>query len=128
MMEIDFCFVIECTSSMGSYIEAAKDCIKKVEDCMATMKPGVTIRVVTVTTVMALTVCRFSCDEFKNYITANVTAGGGGDSPKDVLGGLNAAINGATMSASFFMSPMLHHMVVFTLVCPTTIREAIRKV
>ena len=37
-----------------------------------------------------------SCDEFKNYITANVKAGGGGDTPEDVLGGLDASINRMT--------------------------------
>ena|ERR1043165_5754009 len=134
-MEIDLCFVVDCTGSMASYIDATKKCITRVVDYMGRMEPKIKIRV-------GFCGYRDHCDglrriqtfpftysytEFQNYVN-NVSATGGGDAPEDVLGGLNAAINGATMSASFFMSPMLHHMVVFTLVCPTTIREAIRKV
>jgi hypothetical protein len=100
-MEVDLCFVMDCTSSMTSHIIGAKDCIMKVAECVEMMEPTVRIRV---------GFCGYrdhcdgsdrlqifdftnSCNEFRNYIAANVKATGGGDTPEDVLGGLNAAIN-----------------------------------
>jgi hypothetical protein len=99
-MEVDFCFVMECSSSMASHIEGAKDCIMKVEECMGRMEPAVRIRVGFCgyrdhcDGINRLQIFDFtnSCNEFRNYIAANVEAISG-DSPKDVLGGLNAAVN-----------------------------------
>src|ERR1044072_7057935 len=95
MTEVDLCFVMDCTGSMGSYIEASKDCIKKVADCMATRRPGVTLRVgfcgyrEHCDGADRLQIFDFtnSCDAFKSYITSSVSAKGGGDAPEDVLGG-----------------------------------------
>jgi hypothetical protein len=103
-MEVDLCFVMDCTSSMEDYIEGGKDCIVKVAECVGGMEPAVRIRV---------GFCGYrdhcdgsdrlqifdftnSCNEFRNYIAANVEAEGGGDTPEDVLGGLDAAINRMT--------------------------------
>ena len=44
-MEVDLCFVIDCTCSMLPYITAAKECIVKVTECMAQMEPIIKIRV-----------------------------------------------------------------------------------
>ncbi|RIA91784.1 hypothetical protein C1645_736820 [Glomus cerebriforme] len=99
-MEVDLCFVMDCTSSMEGHIEGAKNSIKEVAEYMAKMEPAIKIRV---------GFCGYrdhcdnhdrlrifdftnSCDEFKNNLS-NVAAIGGGDGPEDVLGGLNAAVH-----------------------------------
>ncbi|RIA91790.1 hypothetical protein C1645_101749 [Glomus cerebriforme] len=99
-MEVDLCFVMDCTGSMGGHIEGAKNCIKEVAERMAKMEPAIKIRV---------GFCGYrdhcdnddrlqifdftnSCDEFKNNVS-KVSATGGGDAPEDVLGGLNAAVH-----------------------------------
>jgi hypothetical protein len=72
----------------------------KVEECMGRMEPAVRIRVGFCgyrdhcDGINRLQIFDFtnSCNEFRNYIAANVEAISG-DSPKDVLGGLNAAVN-----------------------------------
>src|SRR3954466_3704720 len=99
-MEVDLCFVMDCTGSMSPYITATKECILNVAECMANMEPTVKIRVgfcgyrdhCDGSNRLQIFPFTDSCEEFKSYISANVTAMGGGDSPEDVLGGLNAAI------------------------------------
>ncbi|GBB90864.1 hypothetical protein RclHR1_00180002 [Rhizophagus clarus] len=102
-MEVDLCFVMDCTGSMGSYISGAKKSIERVVDCMANMEPAVKIRI-------GFCGYRDHCDgfnrlqifdftnsptEFKNRLSG-VSATGGGDTPEDVLGGLNAAVTRMT--------------------------------
>jgi hypothetical protein len=100
-MEVDFCFVMDCTGSMYEHIESVKNSIKRVVVYMANMEPAIKIRVA---------FCGYrdhcdgsdrlqifdftnSCEEFENNL-ANVPAkGGDGDGPEDVLGGLDAAIH-----------------------------------
>jgi hypothetical protein len=103
-MEVDLCFVMDCTGSMSSHIEGAKDCIVKVADYMAKMEPAIKIRVgfcgyrdhCDNTSRLQIFDFTDSCMNFRNYITANVSATGGGDSPEDVLGGLDASIKKMT--------------------------------
>jgi hypothetical protein len=100
-MEIDLCFVMDCTSSMTGHIEGAKDCIVKVAERVRDMEPAVILRVGFCgyrdhcDGVSRLQTFNFtnSCNDFRNYINANVKAFGGGDGPEDVLGGLNEAVN-----------------------------------
>src|SRR2546421_12057579 len=99
-MEVDLCFVMDCTGSMGSHIEAAKECILKVVDYMTNMRPKIKIWV-------SFCGYRDFCDgglrlqtldftdsyeRFRSYVSS-VQATGGGDAPEDVLGGLDAAVD-----------------------------------
>ena len=103
-MEVDLCFVMDCTSSMEDHIGGAKDCIIKVADYMVKMEPTIKIRVGFCgyrdhcDGPDRLQIFNFtdSCETFSNYVSANVPAKGGGDSPEDVLGGLNAAVSQMT--------------------------------
>src|SRR4051812_32865034 len=103
-MEVDLCFTMDCTGSMSSHIEGAKNCIVKVADHMSKMEPEIKLRVGFCgyrdhcDNTYRLQIFDFtnSCEEFRNYISANVSATGGGDSPEDVLGGLDASINKMT--------------------------------
>ncbi|CAG8750835.1 5667_t:CDS:2, partial [Funneliformis mosseae] len=100
LMEVDLCFVMDCTSSMGGHINAAKVCILNVAKHMEKMKPSVKIR-------FGFCGYRDYCDganrlqifpftesyvQFENDLSG-VSALGGGDTPEDVLGGLNVAVN-----------------------------------
>ncbi|CAB4378084.1 uncharacterized protein OCT59_012206 [Rhizophagus irregularis] len=103
-MEVDLCFVMDCTGSMGEYIEGAKDAIEKVVEYMAKLEPAIKIRVGFCgyrdhcDNPIRLQVFDFtySCEEFKNYLSNVPATGGGGDGPEDVLGGLNAAVTKMT--------------------------------
>lgn len=99
-INVDLCFVLDCTGSMGSYIAAAKDCIQQVVEHMERTNPNIKLWI-------GFCGYRDHCDsnrlqifdftdshlEFKRYLTDEVIADGGGDAPEDVLGGLDAAIN-----------------------------------
>ncbi|CAG8504583.1 13183_t:CDS:1 [Acaulospora colombiana] len=88
---------------MASYITATKECILRVEDYMGKMEPKIKVR-------FGFCGYRDHCDsdrlqildftesrrEFEEYVQNNVSATGGGDTPEDVLGGLNAAITQMT--------------------------------
>ncbi|GBB92415.1 hypothetical protein RclHR1_00200048 [Rhizophagus clarus] len=98
-INVDLCFVLDCTGSMGDYIVAAKDCIQQVVEHMERTNPNIKLWI-------GFCGYRDHCDpnrlqimnfidshlEFKRYMS-EVIADGGGDAPEDVLGGLNAAIN-----------------------------------
>ncbi|CAG8459038.1 4456_t:CDS:2, partial [Ambispora gerdemannii] len=95
-MCVDFCFLLDCTESMTSHIDAAKDCILQVVDYVERTNPGIKIW-------FGFCGYRDHCDyrrlqfyyftnsyqKFRNYISSKVVADGGGDEPEDVLGGLN---------------------------------------
>ncbi|CAG8439636.1 11458_t:CDS:1 [Funneliformis mosseae] len=99
-MNVDLCYVLDCTGSMYRHISAAKDCILQVVSYMESTNPSIKIRV---------GFCGYrdhcdgddklqifdftnSYDQFRNNISEKVSAKGGGDGPEDVLGGLDAAI------------------------------------
>ncbi|CAG8718887.1 9950_t:CDS:2 [Cetraspora pellucida] len=105
-MNLDLCFVLDCTGSMSHYIEAAKEHILKVASFINSNNSNIKLWV---------GFCGYrdhynhgdrlqifdftnSFEKFKMYITNKVTAIGGGDIPEDVLGGLNAAITEMTWS------------------------------
>jgi hypothetical protein len=99
-MQVDLCFVLDCTGSMKQYISAAKNCILQVVHHMESTNPNIKLWV-------GFCGYRDHCDsdriqildftdsysKFKSYISDEVKAKGGGDAPEDVLGGLDAAIN-----------------------------------
>ncbi|RIA93483.1 kinase-like domain-containing protein [Glomus cerebriforme] len=99
-IKVDLCFVLDCTGSMGGYINAAKDCIQQVVEHMERTNPNIKLWI-------GFCGYRDHCDgdnrlqifdftnsheEFKDYISKKVIADGGGDAPEDVLGGLDAAV------------------------------------
>ena len=102
-MEVDFCFVLDCTELMTYHIVAAKDCILQVSNYIKTTNPGIGFRV---------GFCGYrdhdygphhiqifnftnSYEDFRNYLADDVSAiysSSNRDIAEDVLGGLNAAI------------------------------------
>ncbi|CAG8466429.1 4549_t:CDS:2 [Diversispora eburnea] len=98
-MDVDLCYVLDCTGSMAKHIAAAKDCILQVTEYIKSTNPSIKIKV-------GFCGYRDHCDnsrlqifdftnsyeEFRTNL-ASVPANGGGDGPEDVLGGLYAAIN-----------------------------------
>ncbi|RHZ72301.1 hypothetical protein Glove_243g66 [Diversispora epigaea] len=106
-MNVDLCFVMDCTGSMAKHIQGAKDCILKVVEHMENMNPKIKIWV-------GFCGYRDHCDsdrlqtldfttmynDFKSYLYNNVPATGGGDTPEDVLGGLHEAITKMTWKNS----------------------------
>ncbi|CAG8633637.1 9851_t:CDS:1 [Paraglomus brasilianum] len=98
-MSVDFCFVLDCTGSMQSYIAAAKDSILRIAECAKQANQSITIRVGFCgyrdhcDNTNRLQVFDFtdSYESFKSYLSS-VQATGGGDTHEDVLGGLNAAV------------------------------------
>jgi hypothetical protein len=100
-MQIDLCFVLDCTGSMSTYITAAKNCILRVVEYLKRTNPDIKLWI-------GFCGYRDFCDgdnrlqifdftdsylKFQNYLSDNVKAFGGGDEPEDVLGGLDAAVN-----------------------------------
>lgn len=95
---VDLCFTVDHTSSMTSRKQKVHDHIKDVAEDIKKFYPDVPLRV-------ALVVYRDHCDgdarlavhpfsssieEFKTFINGQA-AKGGGDTPEDVMGGLNVA-------------------------------------
>ncbi|CAG8534725.1 7126_t:CDS:1 [Paraglomus occultum] len=98
-MEVDLCFVLDCTGSMHGHIAAAKDCILQVVNYVKSTNPSIKICVgfcgyrdhCDGNKRLQLLDFTSSCEKFRSYLS-RVPATGGGDTPEDVLGGLNAAI------------------------------------
>ncbi|KAF0541191.1 kinase-like protein [Gigaspora margarita] len=103
-MNVDLCFVLDCTCSMYEYITAAKEHILKVASYVNRNNSNIKfwigfcgyrdhsdgrnrLQILNFTS---------SYKKFKSYITHKVAAMGGGDFPEDVLGGLNAAVTNMT--------------------------------
>ncbi|PKC67373.1 kinase-like protein [Rhizophagus irregularis] len=98
-MKVDLCFVLDCTNSMGPYIDAARDCILQVINYIKHTNPSIELRV---------GFCGYRdhidrhdrlksldfTDQYEQFTTylQSVLPYGGGDTPEDVLGGLNEAI------------------------------------
>ncbi|KAF0522601.1 kinase-like protein [Gigaspora margarita] len=105
-MNLDLCFVLDCTGSMSLYIEAAKEHILKVASYINSNNSNIKFWV---------GFCGYrdhyngndrlqtfdftnSLEKFKTYITDKVKAISNNDTTEDVLGGLNAAITEMTWS------------------------------
>ncbi|RHZ48991.1 hypothetical protein Glove_535g4 [Diversispora epigaea] len=102
-MEVDLCYVLDCTGSMSGHIAAAKDCILQVTEYINDTNPSIKTRFgfcgyrdhCDGTTRLQVFDFTDSCETFRENLT-NVPATGGGDGPEDVLGGLNAAVTQMT--------------------------------
>ncbi|PKY30809.1 kinase-like protein [Rhizophagus irregularis] len=98
-MEVDLCFVLDCSGSMGPHIAAAKDCILQVSNYVKHTNPSIKLRVGFCgyrdhyNGLNRLQIFDFNdqYDQFTQYMQ-NVLPISNDDLPEDVLGGLNAAI------------------------------------
>lgn len=96
---LDMMFIIDCTGSMGSWIEACKKEIKSIIDCVRNQHFNIQIRV-------SIVAYRDHCDgelikeifPFSQNIEGcqaflkKLIATGGGDGPEDVAGGFENAL------------------------------------
>jgi hypothetical protein len=96
---IDLCFLMDCTDSMHKWIQQAKEKLLAVQEEARKMNPGCDLRVAFVGYRDIHDAKRFevfdfhqACDfcELKEKI-GQIRAGGGGDRPEDVAGGLAKA-------------------------------------
>ncbi|KAF0450817.1 kinase-like protein [Gigaspora margarita] len=104
-MNVDLCFVLDCTTSMISHIEAAKEHILEVANYINSHNSNIKFwigfcgyRDYCEKGRLQIFDFNNSLEKFKTYIKTKVVASGGGDEPEDVLGGLNAAITQMTWS------------------------------
>ncbi|KAF0548131.1 kinase-like protein [Gigaspora margarita] len=97
-LNVDLCFVLDCTDSMDEYVKAARKCIKELTQSMNQINPNIKIW---------FGFCGYrdhddnnhpqileftdSYKKFENFVI-NVKAKGGNDFSEDVLEGLNSAI------------------------------------
>jgi len=92
---VDLCFCMDCTSSMGVYIEAAKNSIRDIVKGIRSTNGNLKIRLAVVgyrdlcDGDKRFEVLDFTADTsiFENFIT-NLQAIGGGDAPEDMAGGI----------------------------------------
>ena len=96
---LDIAFLVDCTGSMGSYIaETKKDIEQIVSSIKETFENKVQVAFVGYRD-HSDGHKRIECLQFTEDITefrafvSGITAGGGGDTPEDVLGGIEAAVN-----------------------------------
>ncbi|KAF0513376.1 kinase-like protein [Gigaspora margarita] len=105
-MNVDICFVLDCTGSMSPYIKAAKEHILKVANYVNSKNSNMEFWVgfcgyrdhYDGSNRLQIFDFTNSLEKFKAYITNKVTTIGNFDIPEDVLGGLNAAITEMTWS------------------------------
>ncbi|KAF0388234.1 kinase-like protein [Gigaspora margarita] len=104
-MNVDLCFVLDCTFSMECHIKAAKEHILKVANYVNSYNSNIKFWIGFCgyrdhRDKERLQIFDFtnSLEKFKKYITTKVVANGGDDLQEDVLGGLNAAITKMTWS------------------------------
>jgi hypothetical protein len=96
---LDLCFLMDCTGSMGSWIDICKEEINNIVDYVVTEFTGINIRIAFVGYRDYGDKPDFSVKDFttdpdsmKKYLTT-ISASGGNDMPEDVFGGLDKAIN-----------------------------------
>jgi hypothetical protein len=97
--EVDLCFVLDCSGTMGPHIAAAKDCILQVSNYVKHTNPSIKLRVGFCgyrdhdNGTERLKILDFT-NEYEQFIQylRNVLPIYNYDYPEDVLGGLNAAI------------------------------------
>lgn len=94
---VDLAFVLDCTGSMGPYLDSAKNEITNFARNIKSLHPNVSLRLAFVgyrdhcDGDTRLVVMRFGSNNVEEFtrIVAAQAATGGGDGPEDVLGGLN---------------------------------------
>ncbi|RIA81489.1 kinase-like domain-containing protein, partial [Glomus cerebriforme] len=98
-MDVDLCFVLDCTGSMKPHIAAAKDCILQVSNKCKTINPNIKLRIgfcgyrdhFNGSDRLQIFDFTDQYEEFTKYLQG-VSAISNQDNPEDVFGGLNAAI------------------------------------
>ena len=129
LSQVDLCFLVDCTGSMGSHIEAVKNNVKELRDDLVKQYKGCDIRFAFVrytdydVTSGRTTFIDFTTLVYKPFSTVaggestilifkfnlelifssnqqlfhtfvgGISAGGGGDSAEDIMGGLKVAFN-----------------------------------
>ena len=95
---LDLCLVLDCTASMGSWIERSKDTLKTIIENVKQSNPGLTVRASFVGYRDITDYNRFDVKEFtedlddvKRFIST-MRASGGADFPEDVQGGFNKVL------------------------------------
>lgn len=96
---LDLCLILDCTASMGSWIERSKDTLHQIIDHVKAENEGLTVRVGFVAyrdftegpARFAVTDFTTDIDRVKKIIQSQ-SAMGGGDMPEDVQGGYNKAL------------------------------------
>ena len=106
---LDLCLILDCTASMGSWIERSKDTLYQIIESVKTENKGLKVRVSFVAYRDIGEHNRFDVTDFtediallKNKITSQ-RAMGGADMPEDVQGGFNKAL-GLSWSADSIKS------------------------
>lgn len=95
---LDLCLILDCTASMGSWIERSKDTLKQIIDSVKNDNAGLTVRVAFVAYRDITDAQRFGIFPFTDNIDTiksaiqRQSATGGGDFPEDVQGGFNKAL------------------------------------
>ena len=96
---LDLCLLMDCTSSMSSWIVRSKDTLKEIIDSVKSQNPALKVRVAFVGYRDIRETHRFSIQEFSEDIElvkkfiSSTQAEGGADMPEDVQGGFNKALN-----------------------------------
>ena len=110
---LDLCLLMDCTSSMSSWIVRSKDTLKEIIDAVKIQNPGLNVRVAFVGYRDIKDSERFRIQELtddielvKNFIS-KTEASGGADMPEDVQGGLNKALNLSWMDHSIKQAFMI---------------------
>jgi hypothetical protein len=100
LQQVDLCFLVDCTGSMGSYIEAVKNNVKQLRDDLVEQYKGCDIRFAFVrytdydVASNRTTFINFTKDQATFYqFVSGISANGGGDGPEDIMGGLKVALN-----------------------------------
>jgi hypothetical protein len=98
--KVDLCFMVDCTGSMGSWIQTVKDNITTVRDQIEKEYKGCDLRFAFVrytdydvsadtrTTWIDFTTSAYT---FRNFVGA-ISADGGGDGAEDIMGGLKVTL------------------------------------
>lgn len=94
---VDLAFLLDCTGSMSSYIEATKESIKNIVRRVSRTNQGLKLRIAVVGyrdisdsnrfEMLDFTTCTKTFEEFVGHLKAN----GGGDAPEDIAGAFQKA-------------------------------------
>ena len=95
---LELCLLLDCTGSMGSWIQRSKDTLKEIIHSVKKENEALTVRVCFIGYRDVQDKPRFEIFQFSEDLDAAVKfitsmrAMGGGDAPEDVQGGLNHAL------------------------------------
>jgi len=97
---VDVCFLMDCTGSMGNWIQMCKDQLRNIVDLLSKHYPNLKINISFVgyhdhNDSPKFDVLPFTSNvqQVRDYIAEKVHASGGNDIPEDVCGGLRMALD-----------------------------------